>query len=352
VGGDETVPAPTASPPTASPPTASPPTASPPTASTPAPAPVASPPTTGDKIDVIGFYGNSGLAVPYIPRFNEIPCYYNIIILTFINFDSNGNIEFDIQGPYSNNKQLLKSDLAAWRADLDPYGRSKKAMISIGGQNGHWPEGLSAAVVEARLRDFMADYGLDGLDIDLEGSAVESASTLVPVIRSLRSDGYTVAASPEAAQGPLNAYSSIIGELDYWHPQFYNNPTNAVAAPYVPSGPWSPPAHWQDNTPAGYQDAGIAWWANVLKVTSNHFGLEASQRGMLVPATTLAAGNNNDYEMDLLRDQIEANGITHVGTWAIAYDNKINYGFARRMASIMGTDRCPSSGRRLRAPSA
>ena len=113
--------------------------------------------------------------------------------------------------------------------------------------------GLSAEVVEAGLASFMSEYGLDGLDIDLEGQAVAAATSLIPVIKSLVSSGMLVTAAPEvarnvavmlllaycvvqAAQGPLEAYKGMLQYLTWVHPQFYNNGPNAVTTPYLPSG--------------------------------------------------------------------------------------------------------------------
>jgi chitinase len=295
-------------------------------------------PNPSGKINIIGFYGNSGNALGHIPLLPEIPCYYNVIILTFVNFASNGEIKFEIQGPYAGNMARLKADVKAWRAVKDPYGRRKQVLFSIGGQNGHWPESLTEQQTFDSVMSFLDDYDLDGMDVDLEGAAVESASTLVNVIRKLRNKKYTVVASPEAAQGPLTAYADILPLLDYWHPQFYNNGPNAVTIPFTPklTGAWSsPPKTWQGATPSGYQGQGKPWWVSVLKTTSDLYKLKPGQRGMLIPATTNAAGNNNNWNIALLKDQVQANGITHVGTWAIAYDKSQGWKFAKAMAQIM-----------------
>jgi len=55
-------------------------------------------------------------------------------------------------------------------------------------------------------RTAIVAYNLDGLDIDLEGSAVQSAGLLIDVIVQLRKNGFLVTAAREAAQTPLNEY--------------------------------------------------------------------------------------------------------------------------------------------------
>ena len=84
----------------------------------------------------------------------------------------------DLQGPYEHDHASLIVDLRAWRAAGDQHGRRRRVLVSIGGQNGRWPSGLSSAQVLAAVRGFLAAYGdLDGLDIDLEGAAVSAASS-------------------------------------------------------------------------------------------------------------------------------------------------------------------------------
>jgi len=304
-------------------------------------------PWDGSKVNVIGYYGNSGNAEDAIPLLTEVPCYYNILILTFANFDEDGEILFELQGPYANDLEQMKADIQVWKAQTDPYGRERKALFSIGGQNGHWPTNLTAGQVKEAINAFIDEYDLDGVDIDLEGGAVASASTLTDAVVDLRQKGMLVTAAPEAAQGPLEAYASILPYIDWVHPQFYNNGPNAVTTPYSPSfigDTWvAPPTNWQDPTPAEYDGAGNPYWVSVLDTTSAHLGLSDSQKGMLIPTTTSAAGNNNDWDIALLKTQIENSKVRNVGTWAIAYDNEIGYTFAKTMAGIMDPDvTCPA----------
>jgi len=296
-------------------------------------------PWDGSKVDVIGYYGNSGNAVDAIPRLSDVPCYYNIVIITFANFADDGSLEFELQGPYENDLAALKADIKTWKAGSDPYGRERKVLLSIGGQNGHWPEGLTASQVSVALDGFLADYDLDGLDVDLEGASVSNASTLVEVVIALRKKGMLVTAAPEAAQSPLSAYASLLPHLDWVQPQFYNNPPNAVTTPFVPAfggNSWvAPPNDWQGVTPDGYEGAGQSYWLSVLEATSKHLGLSDSQKGMLIPTSKSAASSYNDWDIAQLKQQIQQSKVRHVGTWAIAYDNEIGYQFAKAMASIM-----------------
>ena len=276
----------------------------------------------------------------------DLPCYYNVLIITFANLNEQGQMDFDIQGPYENDLELMKTHIAEWKKGSDPYGRERLALFSMGGQNGKWPAGLTELQVETAISDFIDAFSLDGLDVDLEGHAVEEAKTMLPAIKTLTTQGYVVTAAPEASQGPLNGYDSILLELDWLHPQFYNNPPNAVTTPWSPICDWSapdgnygPPKGWQDETPACYNlPAGTPWWYAVLDAITQHKGMGKHTQGMLMPATKDAANSYNDWDITRLRAQVDSTGVQHVGTWAIAYDNKNDYKFASEMASIMDAD--------------
>jgi len=284
------------------------------------------------KIDIIGYYGNSGNAVSAIPRLLDVDANYNVIILTFADVDSQGNFDLIIQGPYDGDFDGLAADVAKWKAKADPWGRRKAALVSIGGQNGSWPAGVSASRIEAGLNKFLNRFNLDGLDIDLEGQAVLSAKSLVPVIQSLTSSGKLVTAAPEASQYPLNAYKDMLKHLSWVHPQFYNNGPNGVTVPFVPSAdrwptPWTV-RDWQE------ESGSESFWAGVLGAIGKSCGLPKSKQGMLFPANSSAAGSYNRWDIDRLARQVHNAGVTHVGTWAIAYDHQQGYRFAKAIGAL------------------
>lgn len=216
----------------------------------------------------------------------------------------------------------LKVELAAWKVAPDGWGRRRLVLVSIGGEKGHWPADSSCGTdcTLAALLAFFDEYHCDGLDVNLEGSHVASASSLAPVIRQLRALGFVVSAAPEAAQGPLSAYEDILPLLDYLTPQFYNNAPNAVKTPFIPidTAAWPEPwavTDWQE------ESGDEAFWAAVLKQTCSLHELDTpAAQGMLIPATPNAAGNNNVWDIALLQAQVRAADVRHVGTWAFAYD--------------------------------
>ncbi|MBW1803689.1 MAG: hypothetical protein JRJ85_23525, partial [Deltaproteobacteria bacterium] len=293
---------------------------------------------TSQPIDIIGYYGNSGNVQSFIPRITDIPSEYNILIVTFADFPSIGSpIELQIIGPYVGNyafpdtpSQLIE-DMAIWKNRPDPYGRSRKVLISIGGQNGHFPSDGDPDIIKDKLVEFIDAYHFDGLDIDLEGGTIQSTGSLTDVITYLMNHEYVVTAAPEAAQSSLNAYQSIIPLLSWVHPQFYNNPPNAVIKPWIPEGcDFCSATDWQER-----QCEDIANWALVLQTMASYLGLTSDRLGMLMPTTPSAAGSYNDWDIQLLAQQVEENNIRHVGTWAIAYDHTIDYAFAKTIAGLM-----------------
>jgi len=267
-----------------------------------------------------------------IPKLADIHGSYNVLILTFASVDAAGNFSLDIQGPYEHDLETLALDMRAWKAGHDAHGRRRLALFSIGGQNGHW-SGLPGPTILAGMIAFMEAYHLDGLDIDLEGPSVGSATSLLSVVDALIGMGKVVTAAPEAAYGPLGAYKGLLSHLTWVHPQFYNNGPNAVMAPYVPPAslwpkPWTV-RNWQE------ESSGEAFWAGVLAAIGNVSSLSATQLGMLVPATSAAAGSYNNWDMELLAKQVAAAGVTHVGTWAVAYDNTQDWKLGRALEKLI-----------------
>jgi len=340
------LPAPPSTPPPPTPPHTPPGSPHPPPPSpSPPPPPTPPLPPLGDLVNIIGYWGNSGAAQGRLPRISEIDANYNVVILTFANLNDAGTMVFEVDpkaccgaSAAYQSFDALKAELLTWKSATDAWGRTRTVLISIGGQNGHWPADsvCDEDCVMTGLQDFFDEYHCDGLDVDLEGSHVSSASSLVPVINRLRAAGKIVSAAPEAAQGPLTAYGDILPLLDYLTPQFYNNPPNAVTTPFIPTDrtKWAQPwvvSNWAT------ESAGEAYWFAVLNQTCNLHGLSSlHQQGMLVPATPNAAGNNNIWDMDVLKTAVEASGVRHVGTWAFAYDWENSWKFAQTIGSLNG----------------
>jgi len=285
-----------------------------------------------NMINIIGYYGNSGNAPDSIPTIANIDPNYNVIIITFANF-FNKTLVLQIQGPYDQDREGLARDILSWKQGTDMYGRTRRALLSIGGANGVWPEHLSQDLIQAELDAMLAQYHLDGLDIDLEGRSVLEASTLIPVVDNLISQGKVVSAAPEPAWGVMDSYLGVMRHLTYVHPQFYNNGPNSVGGQWLPPNnlwptPWTV-SDWQA------ESQGESFWAGVVESAVRAAGMDsATGGGMLIPATPDAASFYNHWDIDLLKTQVERSGVKHVGTWAIAYDNTQGWKFAKTIGEL------------------
>merc|ERR1712113_836888 len=109
------------------------------------------------------------------------------------------------------------------------------------------------------------------------------------------------------------------------HPQFYNNPPNAVTTLFVPSFQNHP--DWQ--TPSE-----MPWWLVTMDTTASLVGMSANQRGLAIPATNQAAGSFNNCDLNLLAAQIRKGDIRHVATWALGYDKTNAWALAQVIASL------------------
>lgn len=279
-------------------------------------------------VNVIGYYGQAGNVSSQIPKLADINENYNVIIFAFITGKKGMTLE--LLGPYANNMAGLKTDIAAWKAVPDKYGRQKLALVSFGGQGGVWsyPTHTSDAILS-----FLSDYNMDGIDIDLEGdaAAICDQKEFLDTMDALKTKSIVITAAPEAAQSRLDSYKLLLQKVTWAHPQFYNNPPNAVITPYVPTT-W--PEYWTvKNWQAEDQSLG-AFWAAVMSSIGSADSLNASQLGMCCPASKEAASSYNDWDMDKLKTEVAASSIKHIATWSITCDKVNGYKFATNIGSL------------------
>ena len=79
---------------------------------------------------------------------------------------------------------------------------------------------------------------------------------------------------------------------------------------------------------------GGAFWGGVLDAIVDASGLEDHQKGMLVPASTIAAGSYNDWAMEKLAVEVANFNVTHEGTWSVAYDLLTDWAFASAIGAL------------------
>eukprot|EP00948_MAST-09A_sp_MAST-9A-sp1_P000030 g30.t1 len=309
-----------------------------------------------DHLNIIGYWGNSGSAKSSIPLIKDVHEAYSTIIITFATVAQDASFTIAYDGPYTSD-DTLKADL---KEGKDKYGRPRLVLVSLGGQNGRFPAGVDSNALADNIIKFCKDWGLDGLDIDLEGSAILEAGKQVAMLEKLQAENLIISAVPEAAKGPLTKYGKftvsilavnteinspffllnlythfllgpLMPYLSWLTPQFYNNAPNAVDGDFVSDcftkkAPWNPPTNWQDaspvtmSTPDKCEDKGLALWSFTALSMPGHykkkgFNLDPSAVGMSVPATPLAASNNNNWDIEKLSQQVASSGIKHVATW-------------------------------------
>lgn len=283
---------------------------------------------TNRLVDVIGYYGQAGNVADQIPKLADINENYNVIIFAFIT--GKKGVTLELLGPYKNDMAGLKTDIAAWKAVPDKYGRQKLALVSFGGQGGAWS--YSTHTSDAIL-SFLIDYNMDGIDIDLESTAAAicDQKEFLDTMDALKAKSIVITAAPEAAQARLDSYKLLLQKVTWAHPQFYNNPPNAVTVPYVPSA-W--PNYWTVTDWQAEDPSLGAFWAAVLSSIGSADSLNASQLGMCCPASKEAASSYNDWDMDTLKTQVAASSINRIATWSITCDKVNGYKFATNIGSL------------------
>merc|ERR1712035_240988 len=90
-------------------------------------------------------------------------------------------------------------------------------------------------------------------------------------------------------------------------------------------------ANWQD-------PAEMPWWLVTMDTTANLVGMKPNQRGIAIPATPLAAGSQNRWDLNLLAAQIIVGDIRNVATWALGYDKINNWELAVIITKLNNQD--------------
>jgi chitinase len=156
------------------------------------------------------------------------------VILAFVNTQTDGSvIADDANFPTA----LIKS----WQAS------GKKVVISVGGQNGNWPNVFNTTASTsnfiAALVGIVNKYGLDGVDLDIENylATPHTVANMILALREAIGTAKLIIVSPEdvtvmqefgvpdadAVTGYYNYFVPIIkladSAIDYYQPQAYNN---------------------------------------------------------------------------------------------------------------------------------
>jgi chitinase len=157
-----------------------------------------------------------------------------VVILAFVNTQLDGSV---IADDASFPTALIKK----WQA------AGKKVVISVGGQNGNWPNVFASDTSTGNfvnaLNAIIKKYGLDGVDLDIENylATPNTVARMILLLRDTLDTGKLIIVSPEdvtvmqefavpngdASSGYYNYFVPIIfladKAIDYYQVQAYNN---------------------------------------------------------------------------------------------------------------------------------
>ena len=138
------------------------------------------PTTTGlPKRIMSGYWHNFGGGVPFI-RLRDVHPDWDVINISFAEpvaaGSTDGRMKFVLGGPADYTPADFKADVQLLQS------RGKKVVLSIGGYEGYFSLGSTAAVAQfvGDIKGFVNTYGFDGIDIDLEQSSVQFVSGADP----------------------------------------------------------------------------------------------------------------------------------------------------------------------------
>ena len=336
---------------------------------------------TKDFPDVFGYFGNSEAASgPGQGGFDTFPDIYNIIVLTFVEFDKNAKFSLVIQGKYASwneGKASLIRDANIWLAKPDPFGRQKHIFMSIGGatfQPGTFVENDPAREIPPTatanyptysqiyngITALNQEYGgiFTGVDLDLEGKSRETFRQLTPVwtnviqmLKGKSPQGFTfkISCAPEADDRSLDDYLPYMHLFDYVMIQFYNNGPSQLTSKY--NVEWSDVTsdleQWKNSEDAWQHVCNLqpvrAWEYALMRLDQKIQQLPAKTQPIqlipLVPASTQAAELFNCWDYTQLCNGLIELGGGGLGTWCIEQDRWNNYVFANAVSKMFNRPR-------------
>ncbi|AIW21725.1 DUF5011 domain-containing protein [Vibrio coralliilyticus] len=269
-------------------------------------------------------------------QLNEVPRDYNVVMVSFMKvFDeTEGRIPTFRLDPALG---MSEQDFIKQIGELNAQGRS--VLISMGGANAHiaMQSGDEQPLAEEIIR-LTELYGFDGLDIDLEQSAIREKDNEQVIVDALKivkehyrkSDkNFIIAMAPEfpnlrhAANQSYKAYiENLEGYYDWISPQFYNQAGDGVNGDY--SGEACSGWLAQNNDECKKE---FIYWSsyNVANGIDGYVKIPHDKLVYGIPANNDAANNGFVKDPQDLFDafaQLEAEGLGLRGimTWSVNWD--------------------------------
>ena len=278
-------------------------------------------------------------------KLSDVPSYYDMICVAFTgNTATPGEVTFELDsylassvGGYS--KQQFIQDIKNLKS------KGQHVIISVGGAYGAIVINSKTAADKfaSSLSTIIKEYGFEGVDIDLEGSAVSGTEYIASGLRKLHDefgDDFIITMAPETyymhkAEGLTGAYYRLAIEikdiLTICYPQFYNAGSDI-----------------------GYGDffARYPSQSFITSLASMYIenGLRPDQLAIGVPAAS-SAGGSGYISTDDLKEVINSlvykrqlDGFTPprrytnlrgVMTWSINWDGTQNYAWGKSMSELM-----------------
>ena len=278
-------------------------------------------------------------------KLRDVPSYYDMICVAFTgNTGTPGEVTFELDsylaslvGGYT--KQQFIQDIK------DLKSKGQHVIISVGGANGAIIINSDAASDKfaSSLSAIIKEYGFEGVDIDLEGSAVSGTAYLARGLRKLHDefgDDFIITMAPETyymhkANDLTGAYYRLAIDikdiLTICYPQFYNAGGDIG----------------YNNFNARYPSQSFITSLATMYIEN---GLRPDQMAIGVPALPSGAGsgyisiddlkaviNSLVYKkpLDGFTPPREYKTLRGVMTWSINWDGTQNYVWGKSMSELM-----------------
>ena len=280
-------------------------------------------------------------------KLKDVPSYYDMICVAFTgNTAKPGEVTFEVDpdlaravGGYS--KKEFIQDIK------DLKSKGQHVIISVGGAEGRITINSESAADKfaSSLSEIIKEYGFEGVDIDLEGSAVSGTAYVARGLKKVQDefgDDFIITMAPETyymhkGDGIIGAYYRLAIEikdiLTICYPQFYNAGSDIG----------------YDNFNAKYPSQSFITSLATMYIEN---GLRPDQLAIGVPAMSSAAGsgyispenlkavvNSLVYKkkLDGFTPPREYKTLRGVMTWSINWDATQKYSWAKSMSELMNS---------------